>query len=112
MRFPVPTVLVAFSVCLMAACGGRAGSAGNDDTAGSDSGGSSSGGSSSAGKGNGGTKSGGSNAGGTSAGGGSSVCDGFGDDLGYQLPVMIINETTRTIHVGAEMGNCGYVLLF
>jgi hypothetical protein len=113
MRFSVPTVLVAFVACSIAACGGRAGSAGDDDdTAGNDSGGTSSGGSSAAGKSNGGSKTGGSNAGGTSAGGGSSVCDGFSDDLGYQLPVMIVNETTTTIHVGSDMGNCGYVPLF
>jgi hypothetical protein len=110
MRFSVPTVLVAFVACSIVACGGRAGSAGDDDTAGNDSGGTSSGGS--AGKSNGGSKTGGSNAGGTSAGGGTSVCDGFADDLGYQLPVMIVNETTSTIHVGAEMGNCGFVPLF
>src|SRR5688572_24312537 len=104
MRFSAPTVLLAFSACVLAACGGRADADG--DTGGRNSGGSASG------SGSGGKSTGGSGVGGSSAGGAGSICDGYLDDLGYQLPVVIINETTSTIHVGSEMGNCGYVPLF
>jgi hypothetical protein len=103
LRSPLSLV---FSVLLLVACGGRS----NDDDGGggNDSGGSASGGTSN----QAGTHSGGSSSGGTSSGGSASVCDGFDDDLGYQLPVMITNEKASTIHVGAEMGNCGFVPLF
>jgi len=106
MRFSVPAVLVALTACVLAACGGRADSDG--DTAGNNSGGSGS----KAGSSSGGKNTGGSGVGGSGSGGTGSVCDGYQDALGYQLPVLIVNETTSTIHVGSEMGNCGYVPLF